>query len=116
MNVTDCLFCSIASGKIPADVVHETEALIAFRDINPQAPLHLLIVPKQHITSLDTAKAPHQSLLGDMVLVAADLARTESVAGHGYRTVINTGVDGGQSVDHLHLHLIGGRQMEWPPG
>ena len=89
-----------------ADVVHESETLIAFRDINPQAPLHLLIVPKQHITSLDMARAPHQSLLGDMVLTAADLARTESVAGHGYRTVINTGVGGGQSVDHLHLHLL----------
>lgn len=101
---------------MPADVVHESETLIAFRDINPQAPLHLLIVPKQHITSLDMARAPHQSLLGDMVLIAADLARTESVAGHGYRAVINTGVGGGQSVDHLHLHLLGGRQMEWPPG
>ena len=116
MSVTDCLFCSIASGEMPADVVHESETLIAFRDISPQAPLHLLIVPKQHITSLDTATAPHQSLLGDMVLLAADLARTESIAGHGYRTVINTGAKGGQAVSHLHLHLLGGRQMEWPPG
>ena len=101
---------------MPADVVHESETLIAFRDINPQAPVYLLIVPKQHITSLDMARAPHQSLLGDMVLIAAELARTESVARHGYRTVINTGIGGGQSVDHLHLHLLGGRQMKWPPG
>jgi len=116
VSATDCLFCKVASGEIPATLVHEDERLVAFRDINPQAPLHILVIPREHIASLDAAADDHADLLGGMLLVARDLARSEGVAEDGYRTVLNVGADGGQTVHHIHMHLIGGRALAWPPG
>jgi histidine triad (HIT) family protein len=111
----DCLFCKIVAGTIPASRVYEDESCIAFPDINPQAPTHLLVVPKEHIASQAKAVAEHTPLLGHLMSVAANLARTHALE-KGYRVVVNTGNDGGQTVHHLHLHLLGGRRMGWPPG
>lgn len=116
MSHPDCLFCKIAGGAIPADLVHEGERLVAFRDINPQAPLHVLVIPREHVASLEDASPDHGDLLGEALLLAAEIARREGVAEGGYRTVVNTGDDGGQTVHHLHVHLLGGRAMGWPPG
>lgn len=116
MSDTDCLFCKVAAGGVPADFVHEGERLVAFRDIDPKAPLHVLVIPREHVTSLDAAEAEHRDLLGEALLLAAEIARAEGVASDGYRTVINTGGDGGQTVHHLHVHVLGGRSMRWPPG
>jgi histidine triad (HIT) family protein len=114
--LSDCLFCKIASGDIPASVVHSSERLVAFRDIDPKAPVHILVVPREHLASLDAADERHRALLGEILLLARRLARDEGVAERGYRTVINTGAEGGQSVHHLHLHLLGGKALGWPPG
>jgi histidine triad (HIT) family protein len=111
-----CLFCKIASGAIPADLVHEGERLLAFRDVNPQAPLHVLVIPREHVASLDAAGDGSDGLLGEALLLVAEIARQEGVSEGGYRTVINTGDDGGQTVHHLHVHLLGGRALGWPPG
>jgi histidine triad (HIT) family protein len=111
----DCLFCKIVAGTIPATRVYEDELCLAFPDINPQAPTHLLVIPKEHIASQAKALAEHKELLGHLMSVAADLARSEKLD-RGYRVVVNTGDDGGQTVQHLHLHLLGGRHMGWPPG
>jgi len=111
-----CLFCRIVDGAVPADVVHETDRVLAFRDIGPQAPTHVLVIPREHISSLDAAGDDHGALLGELMLAARDVARAEGVSGPGFRAVVNTGADGGQTVDHLHLHLLGGRAMRWPPG
>ena len=116
MTTPDCLFCRIVAGEIPADVVHRSEDLLAFRDISPQAPVHILVIPTEHITSLEVALDDHRGLLGEMMLAARDIARAEDVAEAGYRTVMNTGYDGGQTVHHVHLHLLGGRPLTWPPG
>jgi len=112
---SDCLFCKIVEGKIPSNRVYEDDLCIAFPDINPQAPTHLLVIPKQHIASQAKAMADHTQLLGHLMAAAADLARSRTLD-RGYRVVINTGEDGGQTVNHLHLHLLGGRPMAWPPG
>lgn len=109
-----CLFCRIASGEIPAQLVYESPLCVAFRDIAPQAPTHVLIIPREHVTSLETARDP--ALVGHLALAAAEIARAEGLAGKGYRVVTNIGADGGQSVAHLHFHLLGGRAMHWPPG
>ena len=109
-----CIFCKIARGEIPAKMLVNNKEIVAFRDLNPQAPVHLLIVPKKHVASLDDAN--DSDLLGRMIAMAAAIARQEKIAKSGYRTVINTGKDGGQSVDHLHIHLLGGRPFAWPPG
>jgi histidine triad (HIT) family protein len=114
MSTDDCLFCRIVRGEIPAKIVHETPDTVAFRDINPQAPYHVLIVPRAHIPSLNEATDP--ILLGRLSLIAAELAKGAGYAESGYRTVMNTGVDGGQTVSHLHLHLLAGRKFTWPPG
>jgi histidine triad (HIT) family protein len=111
-----CLFCRIVAREIPADVVHDGERILAFRDIDPQAPVHVLVVPKEHVSSLASAGDGQGGVLGALLLAARDLAVAEGIAESGYRTVINTGRDGGQSVDHLHVHLLGGRALEWPPG
>lgn len=111
----DCLFCKIIAGTIPANRVYEDEYCIGFPDINPQAPTHLLIIPKQHIASLAKADPEHKPLVGHLISVATQIARSHKLDG-GYRVVINTGDDGGQTVHHLHLHLLGGRPMTWPPG
>jgi histidine triad (HIT) family protein len=109
-----CLFCRIARREIPATVVAETEDCVAFRDINPQAPVHVLIIPRTHVPSLNDS--PDERLVGRLATLAADIARTEGIAESGYRTVINTNADAGQTVFHIHLHLLGGRRMGWPPG
>ena len=110
----NCLFCRIIRGEIPAKIVAENAHCVAFRDINPQAPVHVLIIPREHVPSLDQAR--DAALLGRLSLMAADIARREGIAERGYRTVVNTNADAGQTVFHLHLHLIGGRAMGWPPG
>lgn len=115
MNHNDCLFCKILAGDIPAKRVYEDELCIAFPDINPQAPVHLLIVPREHLASQAQALAEHKPLLGHLLMTTADLARAQKLS-KGYRVVINTGEDGGQTIHHLHLHLLGGRAMSWPPG
>lgn len=112
----DCLFCKIIEGEIPSDKVYEDEKVYAFEDVNPVAPTHILIVPKVHIESLDTAEVNDQALLGHMMLVAKKIARDKKLHTNGYRVVNNMGEEGGQTVNHLHLHLIGGRSMQWPPG
>jgi len=116
MSAPDCLFCKIVAGEIPAEVVHDDERLLAFRDINPQAPVHLLVIPKQHVASLADAEEAHRDLLGEALLLAQKVAFEEGISEAGFRTVINTGRDGGQTVGHLHLHVLGGRSLEWPPG
>ncbi|MCC7053650.1 MAG: histidine triad nucleotide-binding protein [Gemmatimonadaceae bacterium] len=110
----DCLFCRIARKEIPAQVVAETDDCLAFRDINPQAPTHVLVIPKQHFDSLSSPGAP--IVLALMAALAVEVARNLGVAEPGYRVVVNTGNDGGQSVHHLHAHLLAGRQLSWPPG
>jgi histidine triad (HIT) family protein len=112
----DCLFCRIAAGEIGAAVVHDDEEVFAFRDINPQAPVHVLVIPKRHIASAAELSADHAPLLGRMFAVMAQLARDERIATDGYRIVTNVGANAGQSVDHLHFHLLGGRRLGWPPG
>ena len=109
-----CIFCRIARGEVPAQMLANNKEIAAFRDLNPQAPVHILVIPKKHIGSLDDTADSY--LLGQMLSMAAAIARQEKISKPGYRTVINTGKDGGQSVDHLHLHLLGGRAMTWPPG
>ena len=109
-----CLFCRIVRGEIPAKIVAETPECVAFRDINPQAPTHVVVVPREHVASLDEARDP--ALVGRLALLAAEIARTEGIAQRGYRTVINTNADAGQTVFHIHLHLLGGRALGWPPG
>lgn len=112
----ECLFCKIVSGAIPAKKVFEDAEAIAFRDINPQAPVHILVVPRKHIESLAEAGGNEdRQLLGHLLVLVRQIARSENLTA-GYRTVINTGSDGGQTVDHLHLHLLAGRAMHWPPG
>jgi histidine triad (HIT) family protein len=111
----DCLFCKIVAGTIPAKRVYEDELCLCFADIHPQAPTHLLIIPKEHIASQAHAEETHAALLGHLMGTAARVARSAGLD-RGYRVVINTGRDGGQTVDHLHLHLLGGRAMGWPPG
>jgi histidine triad (HIT) family protein len=109
-----CLFCRIVRKEIPAQIVAETDDCVAFRDINPQAPLHVLVIPREHVASLNEATDP--ALVGRLALAAADIAKREGVAESGYRMVINTNADAGQTVFHVHLHLLGGRRLGWPPG
>jgi histidine triad (HIT) family protein len=111
----DCIFCKIISGAIPSKKVYEDDLTYVFADINPQAPVHVLIVPKKHIASLAQASGADTPLLGHLHAVATKLAAEHNLSA-GYRTVINTGADGGQTVAHLHVHLLGGRPMHWPPG
>ena len=109
-----CLFCRIVRHEIPANIVAETEHCVAFRDINPQAPVHILVIPREHVASLSETTDP--TVVGRLTLLAAELAAKEGIAARGYRAVINTNADAGQTVFHLHLHLLGGRHMKWPPG
>jgi histidine triad (HIT) family protein len=113
--VEDCLFCKIAAHEIDADVVDETETLVAFRDINPKASVHVLVIPKQHLSSASELTGEHGGLLAEMFEMMASIAREESLSG-GHRIVTNIGPDAGQSVPHLHFHLLGGRSLGWPPG
>lgn len=109
-----CIFCAIASGDIPATVVYEDDRIMAFRDLNPQAPVHVLVIPKQHLANVVELSAD-PGLAAEVLAVAAEVARADGVA-TGFRLVFNTGADGGQEVDHVHAHVIGGRHMGWPPG
>lgn len=112
--MTDCLFCRIARKELPARIVAETDEYLAFHDVSPQAPTHVLVIPKAHVASLDGVTDP--LVAGRVALLAAEVARSLGVAASGYRVVMNTGADGGQSVPHLHAHLLAGRAMQWPPG
>ncbi|MEN8007381.1 MAG: histidine triad nucleotide-binding protein [Candidatus Krumholzibacteriota bacterium] len=111
-----CLFCDIAAGKIPCDQVYSDEKFLAFRDIDPKAPTHILVIPRRHIAGLTELGSPDSDLAGELMLTAAGIAAGEGLAEAGYRFVINSGSDGGQTVGHLHLHLLGGRHLGWPPG
>lgn len=111
----DCLFCRIAAGEVPAKIVYRDVDVVAFKDIDPKAPTHLLVIPRKHIASLTQTGASDRPLLGYMLRVASELAKKEGIE-KGFRIVVNTGPEAGQSVDHLHLHLLGGRPMAWPPG
>jgi histidine triad (HIT) family protein len=113
---TDCLFCRIVAGEIPADVVLSTPDLMAFRDINPQAPTHILIIPKAHVASVSDLDPDQAELMGKLFLAARELAEREGIAQEGYRMVVNAGAAAGQTVFHIHMHLLGGRGMAWPPG
>ena len=107
----DCIFCNIVAGKIPSDIIYQDEEVIAFRDINPQSPVHLLVIPKKHFTSLAQLTGEEKPLMGHMISVANQLARDEGISETGYRLVINCGRQGGQLVPHLHMHVMGGRQL-----
>ena len=114
--MSDCLFCQIIDRKIPAKLLHEDNRAIAIEDINPHAPTHLLVIPRKHLPSLAEFQSEDESLLGHLFLVAAQLAKKRGLDSKGYRTVVNTGEGAGQSVFHLHVHLLGGRDFRWPPG
>jgi histidine triad (HIT) family protein len=112
----DCIFCRIVQGEIPAQVVREDDETIAFRDLDPKAPLHVLVIPKRHIGSVNDVQSSDRELLGSLFVAAREIAESEGVAGTGYRLVMNTGRGAGQSVQHVHLHVLGGRALQWPPG
>jgi histidine triad (HIT) family protein len=116
MSEQSCLFCRVIAGEVPADLLHRDEVCVVIRDINPQAPSHVLVIPREHIESLNEASHRDEALLGHLLRVGARIANDEGYAEDGYRTVVNTGAGAGQSVFHLHLHVLGGRPMSWPPG
>lgn len=113
--MTDCIFCKLANGEIPTDMVYQDDLIAAFRDAEPQAPVHILMVPKQHVASLDDLTDNHKDLMGHMMLKIKEIAKLEGLE-NGYRAVINCGEDGQQTVKHLHIHILGKRKMTWPPG
>ncbi len=113
---SSCIFCRIVAGEIPAREVHREEEILGFRDVNPQAPQHILLIPRRHIPSVADLEAGDRELAGRLLLAAGEVARREGLESPGYRLVVNHGADGGQSVGHLHLHLLGGRSLDWPPG
>lgn len=114
--MTDCIFCKIVNGDIPATKVYEDEDVLAFRDLNPQAPVHVLVIPRKHIATTNDLQPDDAALVGKMYLAAQQIARDEGISESGYRTVINCNAEAGQTVFHIHLHLLGGRPMGWPPG
>ena len=114
--MSDCLFCKIIDGTIPGAVVHRDDTLVAFKDINPQAPMHVLIVPRRHIPTLNDLQPGDDALVGSMARLAAQLARDNGYDQRGFRTVLNCNADAGQSVFHIHMHVLGGRNLGWPPG
>jgi len=114
--MNDCIFCKIASGEIPSTRVYEDDVCIAFDDLSPQAPTHILVIPREHIDSLDKAAPENKGMLGHLLLTSAEIARQRGFANDGYRVVINTNADGGQTVFHLHVHLLAGRPFVFPPG
>ena len=116
MDEANCLFCKIVRNEIPATVVLDNDDVVAFRDLNPVAPTHVLVIPKQHIVGADAISAEHGDVIAAMFIAAKEVAAADGVDESGYRTVFNVGADSGQSVPHLHLHVLGGRQMKWPPG
>lgn len=114
--MSDCLFCKMVSGDIQPNVVYEDDDVLAFRDLNPQAPTHILVIPKRHISTLNDLESGDEALMGNLVLTAARIAEKEGIAEAGYRTLLNCNAEAGQTVFHIHLHLLGGRPMGWPPG
>lgn len=114
--MTDCIFCKIVSGDIPGDIVYQDDDVLAFRDLNPQAPTHILVIPKRHISTLNDLQNSDAELVGKMYLAAKKIAADEGIAEDGYRTTMNCNAMAGQTVFHIHLHLLGGRPMGWPPG
>jgi histidine triad (HIT) family protein len=114
--MSDCLFCKFVSGEIQPEVVYDNQDVLAFRDVNPQAPTHILVIPKRHISTLNDLQADDAELIGKLYLAAQKVAQDEGIAEPGYRTLINCNAEAGQSVFHIHLHLLGGRRMHWPPG
>ena len=112
----NCIFCKMAKGEIQPDVVYDDDEILAFRDLNPQAPTHVLVIPKRHISTLNDLEAADAALTGRLMLVAKKVAEQDGIAERGYRTVMNCNAEAGQSVFHIHLHLLGGRRMGWPPG
>lgn len=114
--MADCIFCKIVAGDIPGDIVYEDETVVAFRDLNPQAPTHVLIIPRKHVETINDLTAKDAELVGKMYLAAKNIAQREEIDERGYRTVMNCNAEAGQSVYHLHLHVLGGRAMTWPPG
>jgi histidine triad (HIT) family protein len=114
--MSECLFCRIATGAIPADLIYESPSVVAFRDINPQAPTHVLIVPREHVSTVNELEAQHENLVGQLFSAARTIASDQGLAEPGYRLVMNCNEGAGQSVFHIHLHLLGGRQFGWPPG
>ena len=116
MTESDCLFCKILAREIPADVVYDSDTAFAFRDINPQASTHVVIIPKQHIATINDIKVDDHAIVGNLFTAASEIAKQEGLSDRGYRVVMNCNEDAGQTVFHIHLHLLGGRQMGWPPG
>jgi len=114
--VSDCLFCKILDGEIPCDKVYENDQVIAFRDVNPQAPTHILVIPRKHISTVNDLTADDKNIVGEMVLAAQTVAKQEGIEESGYRLVMNCNEGAGQTVFHIHLHIMGGRRMHWPPG
>ena len=114
--MADCLFCKIIDGEIPGDIVYENDSVLAFNDINPIAPVHILVIPKEHIATLNDLEEKHTQTLGELFLAAKQIASEKGISESGYRTVFNCNKDAQQTVFHIHLHLIAGRQMSWPPG
>lgn len=112
----DCLFCKMVSGEIPSNIVFENDFVLAFRDIDPKAPTHILVIPKKHIQSINELGPDDQSLAGEILLAAKTIAKAEGIETSGFRTVFNTNDDGGQTVFHIHMHVLGGRRLTWPPG
>jgi len=116
MSEENCLFCKILAGEIPADIVYESDTAIAFRDINPQAPTHVLIIPRKHISTINDIENDDQAIVGSLYSAAREIAAAEGLSDAGYRTVMNCNEAAGQTVFHIHLHLLGGRALTWPPG
>lgn len=116
MSDSSCIFCRIAGREVPADILHVSDTVVAFRDLNPQAPSHILLIPKEHVGSITDVTDAHAGMLADLMQAATHLAKTEGIDETGWRLVTNVGPDAGQSVFHLHFHLLGGRRMAWPPG
>ena len=114
--MTDCLFCKLVNGEIPTDIVFESDTVFAFKDIEPQAPHHVLIIPKKHISTLNDLGSKDAGLVSEMILIATQIAKVLKIDSSGYRTVFNCNEEGGQDIYHIHLHLLGGRKMNWPPG
>jgi histidine triad (HIT) family protein len=113
---SECIFCRIVAGELPAEVVHRGERTLAFRDLNPQAPVHVLVVPREHVDDAAEVDASHGDVLADMLVAAREVAEAQDIASRGYRLVFNVGEDATNSVGHLHLHVLGGRRLSWPPG
>lgn len=116
MTEQDCLFCKILAGDIPADVIYESDSAIAFRDVNPKAPVHVLIIPRKHIATINDLDSSDAAMIGSMIMAAKEIAHEEGLADDGYRVVMNCNQAAGQSVFHIHLHMLGGRTLAWPPG